>query len=202
MELLAIGADPIAISGTFCVEPSPTGDFVIEGIRQELRHAHLTNIPIACSSEKNFKVKQTGIGLTAMGLVRKSVLKIGRCVEGDDVIAVGEPSVGPEVICAERNQRIPDTLDAVKFRKSAYVHELIPVGSRGILYEAKVIAKDSDLCFEPSGQQPIKLKKSAGPATVLLLAIREGSLNSIRGTIGRKLVRKIGSLFTCREEAG
>jgi hypothetical protein len=201
MELLAIGADPIAISGTFCVEPKPTGDLLIEGIRQELRHAHLDNIPIACSSEKNFKVKQTGIGLTAMGFVRKSVLKIGRCVEGDDVIALGEPHVGHDVIYPERKQQIPDTLDVVKLRKNAYVHELIPVGSRGVLYETKVMTKNSGLYFETSDPQPIKLKKSAGPATVLLLAIREGHLNSIRSTIGRKPVRKIGTLLAFREEA-
>jgi hypothetical protein len=200
MELLAIGADPIVLSGTFCVEPKPTGDFVLEGICQELTHAQLGNIPIACSSEKNFKVKQTGIGLTAIGFVRKPLLKIGRCVGGDDVIAVGEPRVGPEVIHAERNHRIADTLDVIKLRTSPYVHELIPVGSRGTFYETQVMARDSDLSFEASHPQPIKLKKSAGPATVLLLAIREGTLNDVRGAIDRKPIRKIGSLLASRGE--
>ena len=194
MELLAIGANPVAISGTFSAEPKPTGESVIRGIKQEIRLGHLSKLKIVCSSEKNFKVKQTGIGITAIGLVPNSMIKVGRCKHGDEIVAIGELSVGREVIQAEANRRIADTLDVVKLRKSPWVHELIPVGSRGILYEAKVIAKDSGMSFEPSAPHPINLKKSAGPATVLLVAIRKGSFSGIRQILDRKRVRKVGTL--------
>lgn len=194
MELLSIGADPIAISGTFSVEPKPTGESVIEGIRREANHAHLNSLRIVCSSEKNFKVKQTGIGITAIGIVSNSMIKIGRCERGDEVAAVGEPRVGREVIWAESKRRIADTLDVIKLRRSSLVHELIPVGSKGVLYEANVMAKDSGLLFEPSVPPPINLEKSAGPATVLLVALPTGSLMRIKSAVSRKPVKKVGTL--------
>ena len=194
MELLATGADPIAISGTFSVEPRPTGESVIEGIRREIRHAHLGDLRIVCSSEKNFKVKQTGVGITAIGLVSNSMIKISQCQAGDEIVAVGEPRVGREVIRAEASRQVADTLDVVRLRKSPFVHELIPVGSKGVLYEAKVMAKDSQLYFEPSEPRPINLQKSAGPATVLLVALRKGSLARIGNATGRKPVKRVGTL--------
>jgi selenophosphate synthetase-related protein len=194
MELLAIGADPIAISGTFSVEPEPASDLVLEGIREEVRDAHIRELPIVCSSEKNFRVKQTGIGITAIGIVPNSAVKAGRCEQGDEIVAVGEPCVGREVIQAERNRKIADTLDVIRLRKNSFVHELIPVGSKGILYEANVMAKDSELFFEASIPQSISFEKSAGPATVLLVAFRKGSFTKVKRAVGNKPVRKIGTL--------
>ncbi len=77
MELLAIGANPIALAGTLSVEPKPTGDQVIKGMLAEVRYARLRNVQILASSEKNVKVSQTGIGVTAIGFVSTSNLKIG-----------------------------------------------------------------------------------------------------------------------------
>jgi hypothetical protein len=194
MELLSTGADPIAIIGTFSAEPEPTANLVIEGIREEVRSARLRKLRLLCSSEKNVKVDQTGIGITAVGIVSSSAVKIGRCEEEDDVIAVGEPYVGREVIQPEKNRMLPDTLDVIKLRRNRFVHELIPVGSKGILYEARVMAEDSQLFFEPLGSQQINLKKSAGPATVLLSALRKGSFARVKKALGAKPSRKIGTV--------
>jgi uncharacterized protein YcfJ len=194
MDLLAIGADPIAIIGAFSVEPQPTANLVIEGIKEEVRSARLDNLRMLCSSEKNVKVDQTGIGITAIGIVSGSALKIGRCEEEDEIIAVGELHVGREVIQAEQNRTLADTLDVIKLRRNRFVHELIPVGSKGILYEARIMAKDSKLRFEPLGSQQINLKKSAGPATVLLSALRKGSFAKVKKALGEKPSRKIGTL--------
>lgn len=194
MELLSIGANPIAIIGTFSVEPEPTGNQVIEGIDEELRSSHLRNVRLLCSSEKNVKVDQTGIGITAIGVVSSSAVKIGQCEEDDEAIAVGEPYVGCEVIQAEKNRMLPDTLDVMKLRRNRFVHELIPVGSRGILYEARLMAEDSRLFFEPLSSQQVDLKKSAGPATVLVCAIRKRSFARVKKVLGAKPSGKIGTL--------
>lgn len=194
MELLATGADPIAIIGTFSVEPEPTANLVIEGIREEVRSARLENLKLLCSSEKNVEVDQTGIGITAVGIVSSSAVKIGRCEEEDEIIAVGDPHVGREVIQAEKNRTLADTLDVIRLRRKRFVHELIPVGSKGILYEARMMAEDSKLFFEPLGSQQINLRKSAGPATVVLSAIRKGSFAKLKKALGAKPSRKIGTL--------
>jgi selenophosphate synthetase-related protein len=194
MELLSIGANPIAIIGTFSVEPEPTGNQVIEGIEEELRSSQLRDLKLLCSSEKNMKVDQTGIGITVVGVVSSSAVKIAQCEEGDEVIAVGEPYVGREVIHAEKHRMLPNTLDVMKLRRNRFVHELIPVGSKGILYEARLMAEDSRLFFEPLSSQQVDLKKSAGPATVLVSAIRKGSFAQVKKALGAKPIGKIGTL--------
>ena len=179
MELLAIGASPIALAGTMSVEPEPTGNQVIRGILDELRYARLHNVQILCSSEKNVKVTQTGIGVTAIGFVSTSNLKTGRCTLGDEIVAIGEPHVGQEVLRGEANRKVADTLDIIKLREKSFVHEVIPVGSRGILKEARTMAEDSNLAVRLLSSHRLDLKKSAGPATVLLCALREGSFRKV-----------------------
>ena len=194
MELLAVGADPIALVGTFPVEPEPTGNRLLAGMMQEVREAGLRNLRILCSSEKNVRVNQTGIGVTAIGLLSASNMKVGRCRVGDEVVAVGRPFVGQAVVRAEENGWVAATVDVIKLRRSRLVHELIPIGSRGIFYEAGVVAEDSGLLFNALASGRIDLKKSAGPATVLLAVIRNGSFGGVRRVVRGKLVAKVGVL--------
>jgi thiamine monophosphate kinase len=194
MELLAIGADPLTLAATLCVEPKPTGKHAIQGILEEVRHAQLSNVQLVCSSEKNFKVDQTGIGVTAIGLVPPSKLRIGRCEPGDVIVAIGEPHVGEEVLAGERNRRLADTRDVCRIRKKAFVHEIIPVGSRGIFHETEMLAKESKLSLnlQDSG---IDVRKSAGPATVILCAFAKHSLGQAEYLAAGKPFRVIGGLL-------
>lgn len=194
MELLAVGAYPIALVGTFPVEPYPTGNRLLEGVREEVRDARLRNLRILCSSEKNVRVNQTGVGVTAIGLLSASNLKVGRCRVRDEVVAVGRPYVGQEVVRAEENGWVAKTVDVIKLRRSRLVHELIPVGSKGIFYEAGVVAKDSRLFFNPLASGRIDLEKSAGPVTVLLAVIQSGSFGGVRKLVSGKPVARVGVL--------
>jgi hypothetical protein len=194
MELLAIGANPVALAGTLSVEPEPTGNQVIKGMLAEVRYARLRNVQVLFSSEKNVKVSQTGIGVTAIGFVSSSNLKTGRCAPGDEVVAVGEPHVGQEVLRGEAGRKIADTLDIIKVREKSFVHEIIPVGSRGILEEARTMANDSDLSIRLLGSQRVDLKKSAGPATVFLCVLREGSFRKVEALLD-KPTSVIGRLY-------
>jgi hypothetical protein len=171
MEVLAVGAVPICIAAPLAVEPTPTGSQIIKGIRSEMRHAGLEpQTPIVDSTEKNFKVRQTGAGVTVIGLARAESLRVGQCVPGDEVFVVGLPCVGAEVLSRERHHAIADTMDVRNFVDSGFVHEVIPVGSRGIIHEANIIAQDSNLRFKPDSKAQIDLTKSAGPGTAILIA--------------------------------
>ena len=193
MELLAIGANPIALAGTLSVEPDPTGNQVVKGMLDEVRYARLRNVQILLSSEKNVKVTETGIGVTAIGFISTSNLKTGRCEPGDEVVAVGQPHVGQEVLRGEATRKIADTLDIIKVREKSFVHEIIPVGSGGILRETKTMAKDSNLSIRLSSSRRVDLKKSAGPSTVILCALREGSLRKVEALLD-KPISVIGQL--------
>ncbi|HUK26841.1 MAG TPA: hypothetical protein VLV31_00340 [Candidatus Acidoferrales bacterium] len=191
MELLSVGAEPISIVAALAVEPKPTGNRILRGIMDEVRYAGYGRLPITSSSEKNVSVSQTGVGVTVLGYLAMSQLKIGRCRLGDELVAVGEPRVKGEVLEGERDRLIADTNDVSKLQHCTFVHEMIPAGSRGIWHEAGVLAKDSKLSITKASSS-IDLEKSAGPSTVLLLAAPIGHLNDLKRIVHPKPTTTIG----------
>jgi hypothetical protein len=194
MELLAISADPVSIAATLATEPEPSGNQVLKGIVDELRYAGFSHVPIICSTEKNVSVSQTGVGVTALGSLPSSRLKIGKCKPGDELVAIGEPSVRDEVLEGERLGLIADTRDVCKLRSLSYVHEMIPVGSRGISREARLLAKDSDVSLRINNSE-LDLKKSAGPSSVLLCAIASGLSHKLKRVSIYKPATTIGYFY-------
>lgn len=187
METLSINARPFICSLTFSINPSPVMKEVLGGVQEEFKTAGLKkgDVKFIFSSEKNFPVRQTGVGITVLGITRN--LKIGRVESGDLLIAVGKPYVGHEVLQAEANREIAELKDLNKLLKMNFIHELIPVGSRGILHEAKVLAKSSGLNFKLFGKPAINLKKSAGPSTVILAAVRKDRVDMLTKSINKPL---------------
>lgn len=121
------------------------------------------------------------------GIVENRNLRVGKCKRNDWLIAVGNPKVGRDVIEGERAGSITDLNDEFYLLDLPYVHEIIPVGSRGILREAGTIATDSRLQFYPARNASVNLKKSAGPATVIICAIDPTKLSELGGVIDKPL---------------
>ncbi len=193
MEVLAVNAEPIQIAYSFCFEPQPTGDEVIKGIKRALREAKVKSKDILLgSSEKNVKVEQSGLGICVVGSVSIKKLKIGKSKKGDIIASIGIPSVGYEVLEAEEKGLIADIKTLKELIKRPYVREVIPVGSKGILYEAEIIAKDCGLEFKPYEHVSIDVKKPAGPSTVLVVSIERDSLEKLYEL--KKPITKIGFL--------
>lgn len=196
MELLAIGAHPICLVGTLCVEPEPTGNQMIKGVFDEVRRAKLGSLEFLWSTEKNIRVSQTAVGVTGIGLLSLSKMMIGRCKPGDAVVAIGEPQFGKMVLAGEKNKKLAETRDVCELRDMSFVHEIIPVGSRGIGYEARTLAVDSNLSLRLENPKDTQLRKSAGPATVILCAIPKGKIRQIWSAVPNKPVSLIGELNT------
>jgi len=194
MEVLAVGALPICLTNTLGVEPDPTGLEILEGIKSEVQLVRLGyRLVITGSMEKNVPVNQTGIGVTVVGLASKNELKLGLSQPGDSLVAVGIPSVKNEVLAAERQRKIADLDDLLKLMGCGFVHEVIPVGSEGILREANVLAHDSGLQLKLE-ENEVETKKSAGPATVILTSISKTNVKKLSGVIDKPL-HVIGSFF-------
>lgn len=190
METLAIGAKPICVAAPLSAEPTPTGKRVLKGIRSEMKYAGLdSHTPIVDSTEKNFETVQTGVGVTVVGIADFSSLKIGCCIAGDEVFALGVQCVGAEVISGERRHIIADPRDVSRLLRYGFIHEVIPVGSSGIIHEAEIMARDSNLQFKPDKHTQTALTKSAGPATVILFA--SSTLHNVLTHI-RKPIARIG----------
>ncbi len=192
MEVLSVAAQPISIINTLSVEYEPTGRKILNGIREEAGKIGLDSEKIINgSTEENIETSQTGMGVTVIARVDKDKLKMATSKADDLIIAIGLPLVGEEVVCNEG--QIADLFDLQQLLKFKEVHEIIPVGSQGLAYEANILAKMSglDLIIEENGR--IDLNKSAGPSTTLLAAIPEFILDEVKNAI-KKPIHIIGRL--------
>jgi hypothetical protein len=194
MEVLAVGATPVCLTNTLAVEPDPTGFEILEGIKSEIQVARLdTYLPVIGSMEKTVSVEQSGIGITVVGLAPKNKLKIGLSNPNDLIVTVGRPSVKDDVLPAEERGEIADLMDLLNLMNYDFVHDLIPVGSQGIIHEVKVLSEDSGLRAKLECPE-MELEKSAGPATVLVVSVSKNALSKLSEIIN-KPIQLIGSFY-------
>ena len=196
MEVMASGARPQVLVNTLCVEMFPAGQEIITGIEDEIRSGNLDIPVVTGSTEENVETCQTGVGITVMGLLTPDRnLRLGSAAKGDLVICVGRPKVGCEVRLEDKEIVNLPVLQSIL--ELDYVDEILPVGSKGIAYEAKLLAQTAGLDLELSKVNtlgpPLDPAKSAGPATCLLCSLPPDCLPQFRRDIDRP-VAVIGRL--------
>lgn len=169
MELVSVGAVPVAMTVSICAEPNPTGDAILIGIKRELQVSGLSGLKLVVSSEKNFETRQTGLGIGATGTCKTDELKIAQSVVADKVFCLGVPRLGNEVITSGCMDIINSgTLS--QLRAHPLIHDILPVGSRGIRAEAELLAIQSGTIFNAVESCKLDLEKSAGPSTCVLFS--------------------------------
>ncbi|RXI99578.1 hypothetical protein DS745_15325 [Anaerobacillus alkaliphilus] len=182
MELLSVGATPLTIIDTLAIEMDPTGQEVINGIKDEAAMVGLVSPEfLNGSTEENIPVKQTGVGITAIGQVDHF---FAESLEGDYVVVVGIPKVGDEVSIEDKE--ICNLPSIREIRKMSGVQEIVPVGSKGIGFELDELLKRNKLILGKF-QTEIDLHKSAGPTTCVVLTCREECLEKIKNKITQPL---------------
>lgn len=195
MEVLSTGARPVCLVNTLSVEPRPTGLQIVRGVRKEAKQAGLSSkLAVTGSSEKNIPVRQTGLGVTVIGIATRDSLRVGVSRKNDSVVSVGVPLVGTEVLLGQRRGLIADVSDLRRLLQLNFVHEIIPVGSQGILREAGTIAKESHLRFKLADRLMVNVRRSAGPATAIVATLPKHQLQRLRGEIA-KPISMIGRLL-------
>ena len=132
MEVLATGAVPVVVVDNLCMEMEGAGKRIISIMRRQLEEAGLSNVQLTGSTEDNMPTTQSGFGVTAIGLLQMQ-LRIASTRRGDRVVCVGVPRSG---IKNERYSEYDrDTAKVSTVRRLAglpYVHEILPVGSKGV----------------------------------------------------------------------
>ncbi|WP_407929487.1 AIR synthase related protein [Heliomicrobium gestii] len=168
MEVLAVGAEPVALTAAIANEPFPTGGEVLAGVRDELGAIGKRDLPIAISTEKNIPTEQTGVGITVVGAVKREGLRVGASRPGDQVYCLGWPKVGAEVV-SDDGKPIARAEHVRALLADPRVREVVPVGSKGIRVEAENLAA-AVRCRVVGWQEdtPLDLAKSAGPSTCLI----------------------------------
>ncbi|MGC7872567.1 alpha-ribazole kinase [Desulfosporosinus sp. SYSU MS00001] len=168
LEVLAVGAEPQIMTVAISNEPDPAGDELLKGVKEELAFAGLT-LSMAVSTEKNIPTQQTGLGISVIGTVAKDQLRIGTSQTGDEVYCLGLPKVGSEL----SNPEDPEIVQIKEIRKllaSPGIHDIIPVGSKGILIEAQQLASNAKRQLQINQSCGLDLSKSAGPSTCLVFS--------------------------------
>lgn len=188
MEVMSMGAKPLCVACGLGVEPDPTGNRIIDGVKHEMGKVGLIpDSALVVSTQKAFKTRQTGVGMTVVGIAKSKDLIIGRSKGGDVVVSVGLPSVGEEVLENEGKGLIADTDDLLKLLSSNFIHSIIPVGSKGVQYELGVLATESRLKPILAENLEVNIRKSAGPSTVLLTSLRKSNVDDLRGLLNKPM---------------
>lgn len=185
LEILCSGATPLAAFDLLTMKMEPVGAEILKGIRTELQAAGLpANFPLSGSTEDNVPTTMTGVGTVVLGLVRQPDFKPGMAKAGDLVLCIGKPKSAPEDTVRHGDPEIINYRDVLTLRQLAGVHDLLPVGSHGVAYEAEQLAHSAGLVFQREVNPGIDLRKSGGPSTCVLVACQPDSLSKIEQQIG------------------
>ena len=192
-ETLAIGAEPLIIADTLSVSLGEYGKSIVSGIRAAAKEAGLNpDTSITGSSEENFTVKSTGIGVTVIGRLVLADFRPSAVSDTYDVIVIGHPFVGDDVL---KNKPKLLTLQTVRILKNNNsVFDIIPVGSKGILYESNQMAGTLGMQFNEETSDPGMIRISAGPATCAIAAVTPGTAKKIK-TLVNIPVTQIGTFI-------
>lgn len=194
IELLCIGAKPISMVNTLSVEMKPSGIEIIEGIHKAMEEVGIDRRMLTGSTEDNIQTSSTGIGMTVIGEVKKAQIEEQMPKIGQSVYLIGIPKSGEVLLREEIKGKKGEiiTMAIVKqMRLDQQVGHMLPVGSKGIRYEAETLAKLSHLNISIEPNLLIDMEASAGPATCMLISLDERNRKSLNITLP---IIKIGTL--------
>lgn len=171
MEVLSVGAAIRLVIDTLAVEWVPTGERILAGIHQCLEEAGLEKtVALNGSTEENFPMTQTAMGITVIGDVNKARLINGASKENDWVVTIGLPKVGHEILHPV-DKEVVSLKDFITLRSTPGVKDILPVGSRGIAHEAQLLGDLNKLHIDWRSPLTVDISKSAGPATCAVAAM-------------------------------
>lgn len=183
MELLATGAKPVSVVNTLGVEMNDTGKKIINGIKKALQPLNLgEDIIVTGSTEENIPVCQTSMGITAIGIVERSNWRGKRAKKRDIVASIGLPKVGNEVLEDMGRETMSIPL-LTQLLQNPNIGDILPVGSKGIVYELGVMASSNDVDYNLYNVVNVDLYKSAGPSTCVIVSIDRDYYDELKASI-------------------
>lgn len=179
MECIAAGGEPVSVVlHNFCGN-EPWEDLV-KGIGKGLLELGLEGVPITGSTESNFPLLQSAIGVVVVG--NRPAGKIIEIPHSGwlHLAVIGLPLVGNEVI--EQEERV---VPLAVFQEVSKLDGVItwPVGSKGIFYELQQMFPDLELKGEMIDTE-VDILKSSGPATCFVAAYHEEKSEKLRKVAG------------------
>lgn len=188
VEVLAAGASPEVIVDTLSVELDPTGLEMIAEVRSLAAELGLDADRVTGSTEDNVASAATGVGVTVFATIATEKLRPGGASPGDRILCLGRPTSAPDELIEIGDRRMIslETLGAVLAIEG--VGDALPVGSKGVGYEARALADTSGLDWRP-GPHDVDLDHSGGPASCVLVAVRPDAVADVIGALPDDLPR-------------
>lgn len=179
MECMAAGGDPISvILHNFC--GNEAWEKLTSGVQRGVGELQLKNFAITGSTESNFSMHQSAIGIIVLG--KKQIGKMEEIIfnEQSKIAIIGKPLVGNEVIEQE------DQIAPLPIFKKMSRHEGIrvwPVGSKGILSELNKMFKNKNF-LKDRVLTDVDVVKSSGPSTCFISLYQENVEEEIKKWTG------------------
>lgn len=179
MECIAAGAEPFAVTlQNFCGEEA--WQALMAGIKKGLSELELDRVPITGSTESNFTLSQSAIGITVLGKMSENMSE-SMFSEETRVAVIGVPLVGNELV-----EREEEAAPLSLFKKICALSDVVtlPVGSKGILFELNGLFSNKVFAAHEIDTN-LDLLKSSGPSTCFIAAYPEGKKDEVMTLAGR-----------------
>jgi hypothetical protein len=179
MECIAAGGEPISVVlSNFCGDEA--WEKLKNGIQRGLDELHLENVLITGSTESNFLLQQSAIGIMVLGRKLPGKIEVINMNEKSKIAIIGMPLVGNEVI-EQDDQIAPLPL----FQKTCKLEgvSVWPVGSKGILSELNRMFKNQRF-LKDQVISDVDVMKSSGPATCYIVLYQENAETELKKWAG------------------
>ncbi|MDF2788993.1 MAG: hypothetical protein K0S80_2091 [Neobacillus sp.] len=175
MECIATGGEPFSVVlHNFCGDN--TWNELVNGIQKGLAELKLEDVPITGSTESNFDLQQSAVGLVVLG--KLAISKISEKAFSNDFkfAVIGSPLVGNEVI-DNKDQVVPLSV----FLEVTKIREILvwPVGSKGILYELNQMFTNIEFTKDMLNTN-LDVLKSSGPSTCFIIAFEQDQEEALK----------------------
>lgn len=187
IEALAAGASPQIIVDTLSVELEPTGREMIAEVRRLAGSLGLGPDRVTGSTEDNVPSAATGIGVTVFATATR--LRAGTASAGDRILLLGRPTSAPHDRIEIGDRRMVDLPTLADVLRITGVSDALPVGSKGVGHEARVLAETNGLVWRPTTDHGVDLDHSGGPASCVLIAVRDDAWSAVLAALPADLPR-------------
>ncbi len=168
LEIICAGAKPFLIVDTLTQDSEVSRPMIEEVIRIGASIG-VDRKAITGSTEDNVPSTETGIGIVILGTKDSSLTT--RASSGDVVICVGLPLSAPRDLLYPDHPEQIRIDEAQSLASSGLISDAVPVGSKGISWEASEMARASDTEFIDYSNPGVSFTDSGGPSSCVLFAI-------------------------------
>ncbi|WP_160723292.1 AIR synthase related protein [Bacillus sp. USDA818B3_A] len=180
IECMAAGGEPVSVVlSNFC--GNEAWEKLTRGIERGLDELQLKDVVITGSTESNFSLQQSAIGVIVIGKKPSGEMEDFIFNEQSQLAIIGKPLVGNEVI-EQENHIVPLSIFQEISRMDGI--QVWPVGSKGILFEMNQLSKSKTFVKDKMITE-VDVVKSSGPATCFIAIYQESVEPEIRKLAGR-----------------